>query len=466
MTKPGIHHQFVDTQTASLEIELEEAREREKRLKTALHEVFPIDLYTRLRPDVESCSNGDVGKIVEHYVEHGINEIEIKKEILNNQLGLYEQVKEASSLLAEREKKLKRALHEAFPIDLYTRLRPDIESFSNGDVGKIVEHYVEYGINEIDIKKEQAEHANIIALKTAESCLRDIKISKPPKQGEEKLERKLAILKTKSSLSNLKENKQHDFAIQHSSLHYKSNTVCTWIPKNGCSSLRYSIAKENGAIANIDEIEWIHANNDCFSPSTKETLQADYAFTILRNPFKRLLSFYLDKLCHPQREGSSDTSRQNAQKLFRLDSNQSFSDFINYVWKDAEKIYEDEHTRPQCDYLLYRNYDDYYALEQIEEAMQKIQEKTKIKLEDVRATNSIFTSKGCKYCQDINSTTKASEIKDLSSQKKIPIVKNMYTADMAKKVATLYMQDILLYYSEIDNGAAELDYWIRIALLS
>jgi hypothetical protein len=241
--------------------------------------------------------------------------------------------------------------------------------------------------------------------------------------------------------------------------------VCTWIPKNGCSSIRYSIAKDNGAITGIEEIEWIHANNDCFNPSIKEALQAEYAFTILRNPFKRLLSFYLDKLCHPQKEGSTDTSRQNAKNLFKFDSNQSFSDFINIIWEDAEKIYEDEHTRPQCDYLLYRNYDDYFALETIEEANQEIESKTKIRLEDIRTKNSIFTSKGREKCEGINHQSKADEIYALSILNKVPIVENMYTENMAKKVATFYMQDILLYYSEIDNGASELDYWIRLALL-
>ena len=40
----------------------------------------------------------------------------------------------------------------------------------------------------------------------------------------------------------------------------------------------------------------------------------------------------------------------------------------------------------------------------------------------------------------------------------------MYTNDMIKKVAALYLQDILLYCNEIEDGAIELDYWIQKAI--
>ena len=46
------------------------------------------------------------------------------------------------------------------------------------------------------------------------------------------------------------------------------------------------------------DIEWIHKNNYSFNASNKELLTANYTFVILRNPFKRLLSFFSDKLCN------------------------------------------------------------------------------------------------------------------------------------------------------------------------
>jgi hypothetical protein len=37
----------------------------------------------------------------------------------------------------------------------------------------------------------------------------------------------------------------------------------------------------------------------------------------------------------------------------------------------------------------------------------------------------------------------------------------MYTADMAKKTAALYLPDILLYYSAVKKGSEELKGWVE-----
>ena len=390
-----------------LAFELKKTKEWQKKLEEALCEVFPLETYIQARPDVEKTFNGESQKIIEHFVQTGINEIDIKAEGQKNKLGLYQYVKEAAILL-----------------------------------------------------KDICHEKNEAAYKTTESCLRNIDFSKTSKPKIRPEVRKLSLLRTKGNLSNLKSNQDHEFAIKHTLCHYKSNAVCTWIPKNGCSNLRYSVSKENGAISSIDEIEWIHRNNDCFNANTKESLQADYTFIILRNPFKRLLSFFLDKLCHPQEE-QTEGSYQHAQETFSFSENNSFLDFINYIWENPNSIYNDEHTRPQCDFLLYRQYDDYFALEGIDAANLRIYEKTGIKIDDIRDNNSIFTSKGREYSQEITSTTQANKIKVSLDNNKVPFAENMYSNEMLKKVSTLYLQDILLYCNEIESDIPELDYWIR-----
>ena len=390
-----------------LAFELKKTKERQKKLEEALYEVFPLETYIQARPDVEKTFDGESQKIVEHFVQTGINEIDIKAESQKNKLGLYQYVKEAAVLL-----------------------------------------------------KDICHEKNEAAYKTTESCLRNIDFSKTSKPKTKSEARTLSLLRTKGNLSNLKSNQDHEFAIKHTLCHYKSNAVCTWIPKNGCSNLRYSVSKENGAISSIDEIEWIHRNNDCFNANTKEALQADYTFIILRNPFKRLLSFFLDKLCHPQEE-QTEGSYKHAQETFNFSENNSFLDFINYIWENPNSIYNDEHTRPQCDFLLYRQYDDYFALEGIDAANLRIYEMTGIKIDDIRDKNSIFTSKGREYSQEITSTTQANKIKVSLDNNKVPFAENMYSNEMLKKVSTLYLQDILLYCNEIESKIPELDYWIR-----
>ena len=153
-----------------------------------------------------------------------------------------------------------------------------------------------------------------------------------------------------------------------------------------------------------------------------------------------------------------------AHKAFNFNSNLSFSDFVHHIWENTESIYKDEHTRPQCDFLLYRNYDQYFALENIKQANEQIQNRTGINIEDIRDKNSIFTSKGCERSDQITHNTPAKEISALLKQNKVPITENMYTNEMAKKVSTLYLQDILLYCSEIEDSIAEMDYWIKMAI--
>ena len=437
------------TESSVLEVELKRMRAREKKLEAALQEVFPLDLYTESRPDIKARCEGRRSDIIEYFVEHGINEIDIKKEGLKRKHNLYKYLKEAASLLAtelqdtrEREEKLKIALKKVIPTEI-------IDNFLGGK------------IKDTDIKKESFKYANGITLKTVRDCLKNINFTKDlsVKTGTE-AKRSLSLLNTKGNPSNLKINQEHDFAINHTIIHHKNRTVCTWIPKNGCSNIRYSIAKKNGAIGSVEEIEWIHQNNDSFNASLGEALQAEYTFIILRNPYKRLLSFFLDKLCHTQEE-QAEKSYEHAQKVFNFNGNKTYSDFIDYIWENTDSIYNDEHTRPQSDFLLYREYDDYFSLEKIKEASKQIFEKSGIQIDDIRDKNSIYTSKGSEKYQEISHETKANEIKGLLDQNKKPVIENMYSDSMIQKVSTLYLQDILLYCREIDGGASELDYWIR-----
>ena len=330
-----------DTEAGSaLAIELKQAKERQKKLEYALHKSFPIELYKQARPEVEADCHGIRERIIEHFLEHDIDEIDFKEEGQKRKIGLYEHLKKASSLLAielqkskERGKSLDSALQEIFPIDLYKHLRPDIKAVTNGDSREVIEHFVAHDINTIDIKKEHFKYANTAALQTAESCLRNLNLEDPSEEIPQEDKRSLALLKTKGNISNLKANKDHDFAIKHTSIHYKSNSVCTWIPKNACSTLRYSIALSNGAISGIEEIDWIHKNNLSFTASNKELLDAKYTFTILRNPFKRLLSFYCDKICNSSKN-SNDSSYETAQTTLKTDLSTSFEDFINILWQD------------------------------------------------------------------------------------------------------------------------------------
>ena len=404
----------------SISRDLKESKEQVEKLKKALLEVFPVNLYKQVK-ELPEVYNEDQ-KVIDHFVNHGIDEINFK-EIIKENINY---------------------LNLDIPSNQYHHIK---------EAAKLIT------LELIESKSRDKERA----LKSSAGCLRDSGITDITMSNHHETEGGRVFLKTQGNPENLCKNTSHQFAIGHTKVHYKSNSVCTWIPKNACSNIRYSIAIANGAIANMDEIKWIHANNDCFVANTKEALEAKFTFIILRNPFKRLLSFFLDKLCHADNP-QSDISYQIAKDVFEFDSYMTFEDFINYIWDYPHKIYEDEHTRPQTDFLLYRNYDEYYAVEKLSEALEDINKKIGLKVYDTRSVNTIYTSKGHALDQGITFQNKASEIKDLYSQKKSPITKNMYNNEMIKKVAAIYLQDILLYANRISNGMSELDYWLEQAI--
>ena len=73
--------QQYDQESATLlAVELKKAKKREKKLKTALYAVFPLDIYTQVRSDIEEAFDGEASQIIEHFVREGINEIDLKEE--------------------------------------------------------------------------------------------------------------------------------------------------------------------------------------------------------------------------------------------------------------------------------------------------------------------------------------------------------------------------------------------------
>lgn len=271
--------------------------------------------------------------------------------------------------------------------------------------------------------------------------------------------RNLSFLKTLGTNVSIENNRDHVFAKEHTLIHLKSNSVCSWIPKVGCSNIRYSIALANGAISSSKDIGWIHANNRSFRAENKELLSANYSYIFLRNPFKRLVSFYLDKLCHED-PNEVDLSYSKAQREFGTSKSTSFQDFINILWEEPGLINKNIHTRRQSDFLIYCKYDDYFSIENFSQAVKTVFDKTGLEIFDTRDINSVRTTFNLEISQQITYQTEASEIKRLILDGKKPSYENMYTDKMCKIVGILFLPDILIYLREIQNSSAEMNHWM------
>jgi hypothetical protein len=109
---------------------------------------------------------------------------------------------------------------------------------------------------------------------------------------------------TRGNLQVLAQNAAHQFASQHALSFYAADAVYSFIPKNACSTMRYTLALANGAISGPRHFNWIHTNNLTFRASLAELAKAKYTFVILRDPYRR--NGCLDVSCL---DGLSDGAR-------------------------------------------------------------------------------------------------------------------------------------------------------------
>ena len=157
-----------------------------------------------------------------------------------------------------------------------------------------------------------------------------------------------------------KANLQFAFAASHALTDYQSGAIFSYIPKNNCSSLRLSLALSNGAINSKTDADWIHDNNDAFKASYRELVTTSYCSVILRCPYERILSVYLDKII-----GRTSIAWALHNKIERKIGISNFT-FLNFCKIISQYPNMDHHWRPQKDFLIYEEYDDYFDLNSLD----------------------------------------------------------------------------------------------------
>ena len=178
----------------------------------------------------------------------------------------------------------------------------------------------------------------------------------------------------------MRKNEAHLFAHRNAIHIYNPNAIYSLIPKNGCSTMRLSIAIENGCIQQPKQINWIDLNNGTFEPSLKDLMVADYTFVILRCPFVRLASCFLDKFMFQSKPfetwyGASRCQVPVDRVTFRM--------FCKSL-SDPGVTRADPHWRSQFDFLVYEDYDDYFSVETLASDRERLEKKTGMFLYDAR----------------------------------------------------------------------------------
>ena len=380
------------------------------------------------------------------------------EKILELQQLLTQSAKE-KDLANNKIQEITNALAEIFPFDLYA-------TFQGSDNCETIREFEQIlqspSLSEkLQLKKlallSKEKSDNYLAKENAIQNFKTLYTSLYINNAKNK--RILSFSKTIGSTQPIDQNKDHLFAKRHTTIHLKSNSICTWIPKIGCSNIRYSIAKANGAISDSEDIAWIHTNNESFCADNKELLKADYTYVILRNPFKRLLSFFLDKMCHND-PNEIDKSYSVAQKKYNASSFSSFEDLVKLLWANPKLINEDHHIKPQHNFLIYNKYDNYFCLENYNYAIETIYEKTGIEIIDTRNIGSVHTTLNLVESSEVNYSTASSKINNFLRDGKKPLPTNMYSKEMCQMVGTLYMTDIMIYLKTVKNADDEMRYWM------
>jgi len=236
------------------------------------------------------------------------------------------------------------------------------------------------------------------------------------------------------------QNKMHAFSSSHTLSIYPIGAVYTFIPKNACSSLRYSIAVANGFLGGIEDVKWIHKNNQTFVSTQREICIANYTFVVLRCPFTRIASSFLNILV-------DKTFNIKDAEGNHVDIN--FHDFLMTI-KSQQRGEMDQHWRNQSDFLHYERYDEYFSLESFPNAIKSLSNHG-LNVYDTRAKLKHDLSDLERIDGDF-SRIKTDELKKMKDEGCLPNYKSMFGDKEIELINEMYKDDINLYKSHFGKN--------------
>ncbi len=253
------------------------------------------------------------------------------------------------------------------------------------------------------------------------------------------------------SIVSLRHNGPHAFANRQALAIFGLGAIYTYIPKNACSTLRYSLAIHNGYLRPGDDPEWIHDNNSTFVADKQQLAEARYTFVVLRCPYRRLASAYLDKVVGAaalarvlvaKSRSPEDIDAVTAEDLHRL----SFADFANSCLTPASGVI-DAHWYPQVGCLVYEDYDDWFSVEAFDRATEALARRGFV-VHDTRDRIGHSTT-GLKKVDGDFANVSAGELYRMKRAGQAPTYESFYNAETRALVQKNYADDIALYRDKI-----------------
>ncbi|MCU0524004.1 MAG: sulfotransferase family 2 domain-containing protein [Elainella sp. Prado103] len=252
---------------------------------------------------------------------------------------------------------------------------------------------------------------------------------------------------------------QQQSLIQRYLINRKHKIIFCPIPKNACTLFKLMIVEHSDSQKHFQESgENIHSyvarENTGFGLDQLEYLQdqAFFKFVILRNPFERLVSAYLDKFVKPlELESFAQTVVQDVcQRSDQpLDFHRSitFSQFVDYL-THTENVWMNEHWRPQYTFFDNNliNFDLIGQFEQLEQTLKILEAKFNIQI--TRDPSQYHNKPEYQtFYQHFDHSLECHEMypSQLRQFNGLPSAANLYTPRLKEQVSQRYEKDIALY---------------------
>lgn len=256
---------------------------------------------------------------------------------------------------------------------------------------------------------------------------------------------------------------QPEVAREHALYIQNSNSIYTYIPKNGCTNLRHAIVEANSdGTHQFDQMGRIARS---YIATEDQLARLDYIFVVYRCPFRRISSLFLDKIVtdgYPLkklRANSFSGSRipllpramewlYNRNILQPIDRDTfTFRDFLRLL-EYPQALSFNHHWTPQSWFgieQLGQRYDDVFSLERFQQAVPIIAEKAKITVEDVRKISNHSTQGFTKVTEGCFADTPVNELREMKAANHIPAHSAMFDDEAVNMVSKLYGDDIAMY---------------------
>ena len=239
----------------------------------------------------------------------------------------------------------------------------------------------------------------------------------------------------------LGQNAAHGLAARHALVHYRSGAVYSFIPKNACTTMRLTLAFSNGCVTRREDYPWVDPNSHLFAATLRELVVTPYSFVILRCPFARLASAFLDKIVCKRPPLWALTRLK--PEVFDPDT-LTFRGFVDLL-KERKVLNSDIHWRPQSHFLVYQDYDGWFQTEHFSTAVSVLGERIGLEIIDARP----LTRHGIDQF-DLDASQSYTEVPcwqlaAMQREGQAPSHGALYASDLVKTVAGLYADDLMLY---------------------